>query len=121
MPLFNGYRNRTAVENAKMNTKISELNLQSTKNQLRNDVTNAYTNLKIARSRYEANTQNAKAQKLNFEFSQKRFDAGALNSVDLLTAKNQWSQAQMQLLNAKYELVFRTLIIDFYKGEELSL
>ena len=33
------------------------------------------------------------AQKLNFEFSQKRFDAGAMNSVDLLTAKNQWSQA----------------------------
>jgi outer membrane protein len=121
VPLFNGYRNRTAVENAKMNTKISELNLQSTKNQLRNDVTNAYTNLKIARSRFDANTQNAKAQKLNFEFSQKRFDAGAMNSVDLLTAKNQWSQAQMQLLNAKYELVFRTLIIDFYKGKELSL
>jgi outer membrane protein len=121
VPLFNGYRNRTVVENAKMNTKISELNLQSTKNQLRNDVTSAYTNLKIARSRYEANTQNAKAQKLNFEFSQKRYDAGAMNSVDLLTAKNQWSQAQMQLLNAKYELVFRTLIIDFYKGEELSL
>jgi len=53
--------------------------------------------------------------------SQKRFDAGAMNSMDLLTAKNQWSQAQMQLLNAKYELVFRTLIIDFYKGKELSL
>jgi outer membrane protein len=121
VPIFSGYRNRTAVENAKVNTKISELNLQSTKNQLRNDVTNAYTNLKIARSRFEANTQNAKAQKLNFEFSQKRFDAGAMNSVDLLTAKNQWSQAQMQLVNAKFELVFRTLIIDFYKGKELSL
>lgn len=121
VPLFNGYRNRTVVENAKMNTKISELNLQSTKNQLRNDVTNAYTNLKVAQSRYEANIQNANAQKLNFEFSQKRFDAGAMNSVDLLTAKNQWSQAQMQLLNSKYEWVFRTLIINFYKGKELSL
>ena len=121
VPLFNGYRNRTALENAKMNTKISELNLQTTKNQLRNDVTNAYTNLKIAQSRYEANVQNTNAQKLNFEFSQKRFNAGSMNSVDLLAAKNQWSQAQMQLLNSKYELLFRTLIIDFYKGKELTL
>jgi outer membrane protein len=104
-----------------MNTKISELNLQTTKNQLRNDVTNAYTNLKIAQSRYEANVQNTNAQKLNFEFSQKRFNAGSMNSVDLLAAKNQWSQAQMQLLNSKYELLFRTLIIDFYKGKELTL
>jgi len=27
----------------------------------------------------------------------------------------------MQLLNSKYEWVFRTLIINFYKGKELSL
>ena len=60
-------------------------------------------------------------QFINFEFAQKRFEAGASNNVDLLTAKNQWSQAQTQLLNAKYEYVFRSLIINFYKGQELKL
>jgi len=121
VPIFNGYRNRTALENAKINTKISELGLENTKNQLRNDVTTAYTNLKAAKSRYEAALLSVEAQQLSFDFSQKRFDAGVMNSVDLLTAKNLWNQAQVQALNAKYEYVFRTLIIDFYKGNQLKL
>lgn len=121
VPIFNGYRSRTAVANAKVNSKINELNLNNTKNQLRNDVTTAYTNLKAAKSRYEAALLSEEAQRLNFDFAQKRFEAGASNNLDLLTAKNQWAQAQTQLLNAKYEYVFRTLIIDFYKGQELKL
>ncbi len=121
VPIFNGYRSRTAVQNARVNSKINKLNLDNTKNQLRNDVTTAYTNLKTAKSRHNAATISEKAQRLNFEFAQKRFEAGASNNIDLLTAKNQWSQAQTQLLNAKYEFVFRTLIINFYKGKELKL
>jgi outer membrane protein len=121
VPIFNGYRNRTALENAKVNTKISELTLENTKNQLRNDVTTAYTNLKAAKSRYDAALLNVEAQELSFAFSQKRFDAGVMNSLDLLTAKNLWNQAQVQALNAKYEYVFRVLIIDFYKGNQLKL
>jgi outer membrane protein len=121
VPIFNGLSSRTAVENAKVNTQISELNLLNTKAQLRNDITTAYTNLKIAKSRYDAAASSLEAQRMNFDFSQKRFDAGMLNSTELLTAKNQWNQTQIQALNAKYEYVFRKLIIDFYKGEKLKL
>ncbi len=121
IPIFNGLSSRTSVENAKVNTQISELNLINTKAQLRNDVTTAYTNLKVAKSRFGAATLSLQAQQINFEFSQKRFDAGMLNSTELLTAKNQWNQTQIQALNAKYEYVFRKLIIDFYKGQKLEL
>jgi len=121
MPIFNGYRSRAALENAKLNTQITELGLENTKNQLRNDVTTAFTNLKAAKSRYEAALSNQEAQQLNFDFSQKRFEAGVMGSYELVTAKNQWGTAQIQVLNAKYEYVFRALIIDFYKGKQLQL
>lgn len=121
VPIFNGYRNKVALENAKLNTQISELGLENTKNQLRSDVTTAYTNLKTAKSRYDASLSNQEAQELNFTFSQKRYDAGALGSYELLAAKNQWNIAQIQLLNAKYEYIFRALIIDFYNGNKLKL
>jgi outer membrane protein len=96
------------------------LALENTKNQLLNDITNAFTNLQLANSRYEAAKLSEEAQLLNFEFSEKRFDAGAANTVDLLTAKNQWFQSQLQLTNAKYEYIFRNMIIAFYKGNELK-
>ncbi len=121
VPIFNGYRNKTSVENAKLSTTISELSLENTKNQLKNDITTAYTNLKGAKSRYEAAALSETAQRLNFDFNEKRFDAGLTNSVELLAAKNQWFQSQLQLNNAKYEYLFRNSIIEFYKGNKLKL
>lgn len=121
IPIFNGYRNRTSVENAKVNAKISSLNLVNAKAQIRNDITTATTNLKAAKSRYDASLRSSEAQQLNYDYSQKRFEAGMLNGMDLLTAKNQWNQALTQSLSAKYEYIFRVLIIDFYKGKELQL
>jgi outer membrane protein len=121
VPIFNGYRNKTSVENAKLNTQISELNLTNSKNQLRNDITTAHTNLNAARSRYQASLLSVEAQQKNYEYNQKRFDAGLLNSYDLLNAKNLWFQAQVQQTNSKYEYIFRNLIIEFYKGNELKL
>ena len=121
IPLFNNYRNRTGVQNAKINTQISKLNALNTNNQLRSEITTAYTNLKAANSRYNAALLNVEAQRLNFEYLQKRFDSGLVNLIDLNTAKTLYFQAQIQLINAKYEYVFRNLIIEYYKGNELKL
>jgi outer membrane protein len=120
VPIFNSLRNKTSLENAKVQTQISELALENAKNVLLNDITNAYTNLQLASTRYDAAKLSEEAQLLNFEFTEKRFDAGAANTVDLLTAKNQWFQSQLQVTNAKYEYIFRNLIIAFYQGAELK-
>ena len=64
---------------------------------------------------------NEEAQRTNYQYNEKRFEAGLMNATDLLLAKNRWNQAQQQLNSAKYELVFRQLIIEFYKGNPLSL
>lgn len=120
VPIFNSLRNKTSLENAKVQTQISELALENAKNMLLNDITNAYTNLQLASTRCDAAKLSEEAQLLNFEFTEKRFDAGAANTVDLLTAKNQWFQSQLQVTNAKYEYIFRNLIIAFYQGAELK-
>lgn len=120
VPIFNSLRNKTSLENAKVQTQISELALENAKNVLLNDITNAYTNLQLASTRCDAAKLSEEAQLLNFEFTEKRFDAGAANTVDLLTAKNQWFQSQLQVTNAKYEYIFRNLIIAFYQGAELK-
>lgn len=121
IPIFNGMRNSVSVKNAELNTQLSELSLENTKNQLRSDVTTAYTNLKAAKSRYDAALESEEAQHLNYEFASKRFESGMMNSVDLLNAKNQWFNSQINTTNAKFEYVFRNLIIEFYKGNELKL
>lgn len=121
IPVFNNLRNTTNYENAKLNSQIAELNKDQTVNQLRSDITTAYTNLKAAKSSFEASLSNEKAQALSYDFNLKRFEAGMLNATDLINSKNQYAQAQNQLINAKYEYLFRLMIIEFYKGNDIKL
>lgn len=121
VPIFNGGRNKASIENAKINTQISELNLASTNNQLRADVATAYTALTAAKERLSAAEASVVANETNYNFTKARFDAGAANSLELLNAKNTWNQALLNVSNSKYEYVFRHIIIEFYKGNPLNL
>ena len=121
IPIFNNMRTKTAVENARLNEEIASFSKDMVLNQLRSDITTAYTSMTAAKSRYDASLISENAQKTNYDFSQKRFEGGLINSVDLLNAKNAWFQSQIQLTNAKYDYVFRKMVIDFYKGEQLKL
>ncbi len=121
VPIYNNSRVKNNVKISTMNYEISKMLLDNTLSQLKNDVIQAYANWESAKARFTSSLQNEKAQKLNFDFTKERFDAGLLNSVELLNAKNLWSTAQGNTIQARYELVFRRVILDFYKGIPLSL
>jgi len=44
-----------------------------------------------------------------------------INSVEYNQSKNNLSKAQSDLLQAKYEYIFRTKILDFYNGKPIEL
>jgi outer membrane protein len=44
-----------------------------------------------------------------------------VNSVEYNQQKNQLTAAQSQLLQARYEYIFRTKILDFYNGIPIEL
>jgi len=56
-----------------------------------------------------------------FRYVEEKFNVGMVNSVDYNLQKNQLTSAQSQLLQAKYEYIFRTNILDFYNGIPIEL
>jgi len=121
VPIYNNNRIKNNIALSKINYQNNQLGLQNTEQQLKNDIVTAFANYENANARYTASIKNEEAQKLNFEFTNDRFEAGLLNSVELLNAKNQWSTAQINTSQSKYEYVFRKLILDFYQGNPLSI
>ena len=121
IPIFNNGRTQLAVENAKLNSQIQELNKKMVINQLRSDITTAYTDMLAARSTYESALASEEAQAQNYHFAQERFKAGMLNSTDLFNAKNMWTRAQLQLNQSKYDYLIRHMLIEFYKGNPIKL
>jgi len=49
------------------------------------------------------------------------FDVGMMNSFDYNTSKKDLTKAQSDLLQAKYDFIFKTTILDFYMGKPISI
>ena len=57
--------------------------------------------------------------KLAFDNAALRFEQGASTQVDYTQARNRYDSARLTALRAKYDLIFRIAILDFYSGRGL--
>jgi outer membrane protein len=121
IPIFNRYQAQTQVKNSQIQLENTELQLQSTKNALRKDIEQAYTNALAAFKRYMANQKAVVSSKEAFRYTEEKFNVGMINSVEYNQTKNNLTKAQSDLLQAKYEYIFRTKILDFYNGQSIEL
>ncbi|MBV5313203.1 MAG: TolC family protein [Prolixibacteraceae bacterium] len=121
IPIFNRYMAKTGVSNAQIQVENNELQLQNTKNLLRKDIEQSYTNALAAFKRYVANQKTVVSSKEAFRYTEEKFNVGMINSVEYNQSKNNLSKAQSDLLQAKYEYIFRTKILDFYNGQAIDL
>ena len=55
-----------------------------------------------------------------FSYSQQKYDLGLISSYDYLQAKNNLAKAKADLLQAKFDYIFRLKILDFYQGKPLT-
>ncbi len=120
VPLFNGMNSRTNVQKAKLNAQSAELNLDNTKLQLRQNIESAHAEAVAALKRYKAAEKSVEALKTSFDYTNQRFSVGLVNSFDFSNEKNRLNNAESELLQAKYEYIFKTKVLDFYRGQALS-
>ena len=97
------------------------MNLEQAKNTLYTSIQQAYTDAVAALNRYKALQKSEEAFKLSFNYSEQRFNVGMLNVVDYNQSKNRLIKAQSYLLQARYQLIFRLKVLDFYQGRAITL
>ncbi|OJJ23214.1 hypothetical protein BKI52_02330 [marine bacterium AO1-C] len=120
IPIFNGGQVKRNIATSIIQKRQAELTLQNRKNQLRQDIEQAYSNAKAAHNTYDARVKALQSQQLAFEIAQKRFNAGAMNSVDYNIAKINRDRAQSDMIRAKYDYLFRTEVLNFYMDKPLD-
>jgi len=121
VPIFNGYMVNTYISNARLGLTSSRLQLENTENILYKDIQKALTDAIAARKRYFATEQALIAMEESFRYTEERFEVGLVNTVDYNLEKNRLTATQSDLLQSKYDFIFRTKILDFYRGLPLSL
>ncbi|HKJ44098.1 MAG TPA: TolC family protein [Sunxiuqinia sp.] len=121
IPIFNKLQARTQIDNAKLQVMNQELEVQNTKNTLRKDIEQAYTNALAALKKYVASNKAVESMQEAFRYTEEKYNVGMVNSVEYNQAKNNLTKAKSDLAQAKYDYIFRTKILDFYNGNPIEL
>lgn len=121
IPIFNGGQVNTAIANARIGIENAQLELQNRKNALYRDIQQAHADALAALKKFESTRKALISMEESFKYTEKKFEVGLVNTVDYNTSKNQLTMTQSDLLQAKYDFIFKTRILNFYMGEPINL
>ena len=117
IPIFNRNQTKAQVKKSKILEETTNLALEQAKINLESTIQRAFTDARAALKSYEAAQLSLQSQEVAFQNSQERFIIGALNSFDLEQSRLRMINARSSLINAKYDFIFKTKVLDFYLGK----
>ena len=120
VPIFNRFSTRNRVRTARLQRDNYELQLTETKKTLYKEIQQAWYNAVAAESKYSSSHTAAEAGAESFRLMSEKYENGKANAVEYNEAKQNLMRAQSDELQAKYEYLFRSKILDFYKGEMIE-
>jgi len=121
IPIFNQWMVNTNISNARINVMSNELSLETTKMDLYKNIQQSYADATAARKKYLATEEALKSMEESFKYTEEKFEVGLVNTVDYNTEKNRLTKTQSDLLQAKYDYIFKMKILDFYRGIPIRL
>jgi outer membrane protein len=101
--LFNGFKNRTKVSEAKINLLQSKLVLEQIQKEVTNSLYTTYYSYQNNLNILALETENLELVKENINIALERYKLGLSGSFELITAQKSLEDAQLRLINAKYD------------------
>lgn len=121
IPIYNGLAVRTSTQKAEISMRDAQLQLEQTKTNLEQSIQKAYYDARAAKQKFFASQAAVDALVESFAYSQLKFEEGVINQVEFNQVKTNLTKAQSDLVQAKYDYIFRLKILDFYQGKPLTL
>jgi len=119
IPIFNRFSVRNQVRSAQLNIDNRQWELEKAKKTLYKEIQTAYLNATAAQQKFAASEKAVKASTESFQYAQERYEVGKSSVFEFNEAKNRLIQSQSELIQAKYDYIFRCKILAFYNGEVL--
>jgi outer membrane protein len=121
IPILNGWQVNKNISNSKLNVESSQYSLDGTRKQLYKNIQQAYTDAVAALKKYNVSIKAIASAEESFRYTEQKFNVGMVTSVDYNASKTQLLKSQSDMAQAKYEFIFKTKVLDFYKGIPLNL
>lgn len=116
IPIFRGFRAKHEVAMEKIAVQESIIALKKAELELEQAIKNSFVEMEAAYKRYHILQEQVEAYEESFRVTEIRFNSGVSTIVAYTISKNNLANARINLLNARYEYLLRTRILDYYRG-----
>jgi outer membrane protein len=121
IPIFSQMTTYSKIKTSKMNFKQSRIDSEIIQNNLSKEVLKAIADTKTSIKKNEASTLGFEFSRKSYEADALKFELGKININELNVTKLAYNNAQAELIQSKYELLFNNALINFYLGDEFKL
>ncbi|MBR2114966.1 MAG: TolC family protein [Prevotella sp.] len=120
VPIFNRFQTRNSIRSAKIDRENQLLQLENVKKSLYKEIQQVYYNAVAADSKYHSSESAAQSSKDAFTLTQAKYENGKATITEFNEAKNNYLKAESDLVQARYEYLYQSALLDFYRGKELN-
>ena len=121
IPIFNRNQTKTQVENAKINIRKAELQLETTKKELYQKIETAWQNAISSQEQLLASKSARDAAEESYKLAQKKYELNALSTTDLVVSQNTYTNTEINYLQAKYLNILYSQLLQFYQGNSIKI
>ena len=121
IPIFSRNSNRNNVRSAQLSMMNQEMQLDNAKKQLYKEIQQAYYNAVASRSRYESSREAEASAQESFDLVHAKYEGGKAGITEFNESKNRLVTAQADVLKYRYEYLFNTALLEFYRNSTFEL
>ena len=120
IPIFTKFSTRNQVRSAKLNQVNQEIALRRVKQNLYKEIQQAWNAAEAARAKWEASQIASAAAEDSFTLVQAKYENGKATVTEFNESRNQLLKTRSDAVQATYEYLFQTRLVDFYRGGRLE-
>ena len=120
VPIFNRFATRNNVRSARIDRENRQLQFDLVRKTLYKDIQQVYYNAVAAGSKYESSKQAQQSSQDAFKLTQAKYENGKASITEFNEAKNNYLKTESDLVQARYEYLYQTALLDFYRGRDLN-
>ena len=121
IPIFTKFQTRNNIRSARLNQELQQIQLDKTRQSLYKEIQQAWSNAVAAEAKYRSSTEAATAAEDAFRLTQAKYENGKATITEFNESRNQLLKTQSDRVQATYEYLFQSRLLDFYRGETLQL
>ena len=120
IPIFNRFATRNSIRSAEIDRETQQLQLDNVKKTLYKEIQQVYYNAVAAQAKHESSTAARQSAQEAFRLAQAKYENGKATITEFNEAKNRYLKSESDLVQARYEYLYQTTLLDFYRGKELN-